>query len=215
MSGHRHPYLSRIDQAIAALIAERSRLIDTPPTVAYQGAPGAFSEEAARLFFSGAVALTPVRTLDDVFAAMARGDVEFAVVPIENTLAGAVPGCLRRIRESRAQVVGERILRVAQAAIGVPGAALSDARIARSHPVALAQCRTFFEAHPWIAPEHAFDTAGAVAEIIHAGDPAVIAIGSARAAAEYGGTLLAAEIQDVASNFTRFVLLGHEPTRRP
>jgi prephenate dehydratase len=211
--GYRHPHLSRIDRAIAALVAERSRLIDAPPVIAYQGAPGAFSEEAARLFFPAAATLMPLRTLDDVFAAMARQQAEFAVVPVENTLAGAVPGCLRRIRDSRTHMIGERILRIAQAAIGVPGASLVDARIARSHPVALAQCQRFFEAHPHLAREDAFDTAGAVAEVVRVGDPAMVAIGSARAAAVYGGVVLATEIQDVAANFTRFVLLGQEPDR--
>lgn len=212
--GYRHPHLSRIDRAIAALTVERARLVGAPPAVAYQGAPGAFSEEAARLFFPGSAVFSPMRTLEDVFAAMGRQDVEFAVVPVENTLAGAVPGCLRRIREDHAHVIGERILRIAQAAIGVPGASLLDARIARSHPVALAQCRKFFEAHPQVTLEPAFDTAGAVADAMRAGDPTVIAIGSAHAAAHYGGVILAAEIQDVAANFTRFVLLGQED-RRP
>jgi prephenate dehydratase len=208
--GYRHPHLSRIERAIDALTAERARLIDAPPRVAYQGAPGAFSEEAARLFFPGATVFVPMRTLADVFGAMARQDVEFAVVPVENTLAGAVPGCLQGIRESRAQIIGERVLRIAQAAIGVPGATLAAARIVRSHPVALAQCRQFLEALPHIAAEDAFDTAGAVADIMRVGDPHVIAIGSALAARHYGADVLQAEVQDVAANFTRFVLLGQE-----
>jgi prephenate dehydratase len=177
--------------------------------------PGAFSEEAARLFFPDHAALAPRPTLDDVFAALGRQEVEFAVVPVENTIAGAVPGCLRRIRASGAHVLGERLLRIAQTAIGMPGASLADARIVRSHPVALAQCRGFLAAHPHIAPEAMFDTAGAVADMMRDGDRRIIAIGSARAAAQYGGAILAEEIQDVAANFTRFVLLGQELRRQP
>ncbi len=207
---YRHPHLSRIERAIDALTAERARLLDAPPSVAYQGAPGAFSDEAARLFFPGAATLVPLRTLNDVFAAMSRQDVEFAVVPVENTLAGFVPGCLQKIRESRAHVIGERILRIAQSAMGVPGASLTGARVVRSHPVALAQCARFLAAHPHLSPEDAFDTAGAVAEMMRGGDPGVLAIGSAHAARHYGAVVLAEEIQDVAANFTRFVLLGQE-----
>ncbi len=214
-TGFRHPHLSRIDRAIAALISERSRLADAPPAVAYQGVPGAFSEQAARLFFPDHAVFAPFATLDDVFAALHRQDVEFAVVPVENTIAGAVPGCLRRIRESGAHELGERLLRIAQTVIGVPGASLAGARIVRSHPVALAQCRGFLAAHPNIAAENVFDTAGAVADMMRERDRRVIAIGSARAAAEYGGVILAEEIQDVAANFTRFVLLGQELSRQP
>lgn len=206
--GYRHPHLSRIERAIDALTAERARLIDALPSVAYQGAPGAFSEEAARLFFADAATFVPMRTLADVFASLARQDVEFAVVPLENTLAGAVPGCRQGIRESRAQVIGERVVRIAQAAIGVPGATLAAARTVRSHPVALAQCRQFLAAHPHLIAEEAFDTAGAVADAMRAGDPRVIAIGSQLAARHYGAEVLQPEVQDIAANFTRFVLLG-------
>lgn len=208
---YRHPHLSRIERAIDALTAERARLLDAPPSVAYQGAPGAFSDEAARLFFpGGAATFVPLRTLNDVFAAMSRQEVEFAVVPVENTLAGFVPGCQQKIRESRAHVVGERILRISQAVMGVPGATLAGARVVRSHPVALAQCARFLAAHPHLAAEDAFDTAGAVADMMRTGDPGVLAIGSAHAARHYGAAVLAEEIQDVAANFTRFVLLAQE-----
>lgn len=211
MSTHyRHPHLSRIDRAIAALTAERSRLASTPPQVAFQGAPGAFSEQAARLFFGDTASLVPLRTLDDVFGAMARHEVEFAVVPVENTLAGPVPACAKHIRECRAHVVGERVLRIAQAAIGVPGATLANARVARSHPVALAQCRLFFEQHPHIQPDPAFDTAGAVDDVMRVGDTTVIAIAGAAAGRHYGAVVLKEEVQDIAANFTRFVLLAHQ-----
>lgn len=214
MSGdYRHPHLSRIDRAIAALTAERARIIDTPPQVAFQGAAGAFSEQAARLFFAEAATLMPMRTLDDVFTAMGRHEVEFAVVPVENTLAGAVPGCLAGIRKSGANVIGERILRIAQAAVGVPGATLAGARVAKSHPVALAQCRKFFEAHPHIAAQPTFDTAGAIEEVMEAGDPSVIAIAGVHAARHYGAVVLQEEVQDIAANFTRFVLLGQGSAR--
>lgn len=214
MSGdYRHPHLSRIDRAIAALTAERARIIDTPPQVAFQGAAGAFSEQAARLFFAEAATLMPMRTLDDVFAAMDRHEVEFAVVPVENTLAGAVPGCLAAIRKSGANVIGERILRIAQAAIGVPGATLLGARAAKSHPVALLQCAAFFAEHPHVKAESTYDTPGAVDEIMRLADPTVIAIAGLHAARQYGAVVLMEEVQDIAANFTRFVLLEQGSAR--
>jgi prephenate dehydratase len=199
--------LTRIDRAITALRAERRRVAARVPVVAFQGAPGAFSEEAVAAFFDGRATLRPCRTLADAFAAVATGVADAAVVPTENSLAGAVPGSSDLIRRHDVHAAGQRRLPIAHMLIGTPDAALDQVRIVRSHPVALAQCRRFFASHPEISAEPAFDTAGAVADVIAAGDPRVAAAGSARAAAIYGGRILAEHIQDTAENVTTFVLI--------
>jgi len=87
--------IDRIDKTISALLAERQRhgraLAGTREVTAYQGAPGAFSEAAAIGLFGSQVRLEPCRTLEDVFELIARGGARYGVVPIENSLAGAVP----------------------------------------------------------------------------------------------------------------------------
>jgi len=203
-----HPHLDRIDRAIDALRAERRRLSGSAPTVAYQGAPGAFSEDAARELAGGDALLHPRNTLEDVFEALTFGVAEFAVIPVENSLAGPVPRAAELIRRHGMSVMAEHSLRIAHSLIGCPGATIEGIREAASHPVALAQCRQFLAERPAIRGVEAFDTAGAVALMVAAGDPARAAIASSRAAALYNGEILLSEIQDRRDNFTRFVVLA-------
>jgi prephenate dehydratase len=208
MNGLLHPHLERIDRAIDALRAERKRISGAAPTVAYQGAPGAFSEDAARELAGGDALLHPLNTLDDVFQALALGVVEFAVIPVENSLAGPVPRAAELIRRHGCRVMAEHSLRIAHALIGCPGATLAGIREVASHPVALAQCRNFFAGRPSITAVAAFDTAGAVALMTAARNQAAGAIASVRAAGLYGGVVLLSEIQNRRDNFTRFVVVA-------
>lgn len=202
-----NPNVERIDRTIEALQAERRRLAAAQAVVAYQGAPGAFSEAAARQLAGGAAVLAPRRTLDDVFEALAAGVADFAVIPLENTIAGPVPRAGDLVHRHRARVRGELSMHIAHALIGAPGAALADVRRVTSHPMALRQCAGYLARTPTIAVAETYDTAGAVAEIVAAGDESVAAIASAAAATIYGGTILAEGIQDRPDNFTRFVIL--------
>jgi prephenate dehydratase len=174
---------------------------------AYQGTPGAFSEDAARALLGPAAVLRPCRTLEDVFDAVAAGHARCAVVPVENTLAGAVPGCDDLMERYDVQIVAERVRHIAHALIAQPGTRVRDVRRVLSHPVALAQCRRYLTAHPHMTPVSVFDTAGAVAEIVTSDEPGAAAIASRRAADVYGGVVLAGEIQDHPGNFTRFLML--------
>jgi prephenate dehydratase len=184
-----------------------SDALQTVADAAYQGTPGAFSEDAALALLGSEAILLPCRTLEDVFDAVARGSARRAVVPVENTLAGAVPGCDDLIGRHDVHIVGERVQHIAHALIGQAGAAADDIRRVLSHPVALAQCQRFLEAHPQMTPVSVFDTAGAVAEIVRGKETHAAAIASRRAAAVYGGAVLASDIQDYADNFTRFLVL--------
>ena len=207
MNGLVHPHLERIDRAIDALRAERRRLSGTAPSVAYQGAPGAFSEDAARALAGDDAELHPLKTLEDVFQALTLGVTEFAVIPVENSLAGPVPRAAELIRRHDCRVMAEHSLRIAHALIGCAGATLDGVTHVASHPVALAQCRRFFAERPNICEVTAFDTAGAVGAVVAAGNRADAAIASTRAAALYGGEILLSEIQDRRDNFTRFVVV--------
>jgi prephenate dehydratase len=171
--------------------------------VAYQGLAGAFSEAAAAALFPGA-SLRPRRTFAEVFAALEAGEVNAAVVPVENTHAGSVADVYDLLRQhTDAKVVAEVIVRVRHCLLGVPGSSLESIRVARSHPQALAQVEDFLRRHD-IRPEVAFDTAGAAAEVAVAKDPAVAAVASRRAAERYGLDVLEDSIETSTDNFTRF-----------
>jgi prephenate dehydratase len=171
--------------------------------VAYQGLAGAFSEAAANALFPEA-ALVPRRTFAEVFGALAGGEADAAVVPVENTHAGSVADVYDLLRHHRENtIVAELILRVRHCLLGVRGARLEDVRVARSHPQALAQSEEFLRTHG-IRPDVAFDTAGAAEEIASLGDVAVAAVASRRAAERYDLDVLADAIETATDNFTRF-----------
>jgi prephenate dehydratase len=175
--------------------------------IAYQGLSGAFSEAAASALFPGAT-LVPRRTFAEVFAALAAKEADAAVVPVENTHAGSVVDVYDLLRHNASsKVVAELILRVRHCLLGVPGSSLSQVRVARSHPQALAQVDDFLREHG-IRSEVAFDTAGAAAEVADRGDPEVAAVASRRAAERYGLDVLADSIETSDDNYTRFFAIA-------
>jgi len=176
-------------------------------TVAYQGHRGAFSDVAAQRLVPGADT-RGYPSFDAVAAALAGGEVEFGVLPVENAIAGPVPRSYELLWEHPGlRVRGELTLPVELCLIGIDGARREDIREVRSHPVALEQVRRAVEAHGW-ERSTATDTAGAVRDIVARGDRSVAAIGPALAAELYGGTILAREVQDDLDNSTRFFLLA-------
>jgi prephenate dehydratase len=175
--------------------------------VAYQGVAGAFSEAAVAALFPDGEPL-PLETFAAVFEALEGGSATAAVVPVENSQAGAVVDVYDLLRRHRqARIVAEAKLRVRHHLLGVPGARLADVRVARSHPQALAQSAEWLREHG-IRPVVAFDTAGAAAEVAELRDPAVAAVASARAAERYGLSVLARGVETAPDNMTRFFALA-------
>jgi prephenate dehydratase len=176
--------------------------------VAFQGEPGAFSEAAAvQLLGEEIVATVPRPTFDAVFRAIEDGAAEALLVPVENSLAGSVVRVYDLLLESNLTIVAETILPIELNLIACPGASLEKIRTVASHPMALAQCERFFDAHPQYKRTPAEDTAGSVRETIARGDQTAAAIAGQRAAVHYHAVILAESIQDNVENFTRFVLL--------
>lgn len=178
---------------------------------AFQGAPGAYSEAALLAVLGSADLRAPrllaCQSLDLVFDAVESGRAQVGVVPVENTLAGSVQTTYDLLLERDLRIVDEHILAISHSLIGPDGAQIDELRRVLSHPVALAQCRRFFTDHPQIQPIPAYDTAGAVAAVVASDDRTTAAIGSARSAEIYGGTVLAEALEDDPENFTRFVAI--------
>ena len=180
-----------------------------PLSVSYQGLAGAFSEAAAAALFPDQK-LLPRRTFSEVFDALENSEVDAAVVPVENTHAGAVADVYDLLRNHQGiRIVAEAVVRVRHCLLAVPGAALSDIKIARSHPQALAQVEDFLRRSK-IQPEVAYDTAGAAADVAEAGDRSIAAVASKRAADRYGLAILAESIETSPDNFTRFFALARD-----
>lgn len=175
---------------------------------AYQGARGAFSEEAARALLGPSVTLLPCHTLAEVFDALVSGRARMAIVPVTNSIVGPVPDAADLIATHRVIIHAEHLQPIDQTVIGPPGATLNTIRRVWSHPVALAQCTQWFTRWPHATPVAAFDTAGAVDMVVARGDCRDAAIASRRAAEVYGGVVLAERVQDQPDNVTRFVLVS-------
>ena len=150
----------------------------------------------------------PRQTFATLYSSFEDRIADYLVAPIENTIAGIVEASVQRLRASSLVIIDEVSISIDQNLIGLPGAKFADIKVVQSHPVALAQCALFFARHPWLKKLVADDTAGSVAEIIQRGDPAYAAIAGRRAAEVYGASILRENIQDIAENFTHFVLLA-------
>jgi prephenate dehydratase len=174
--------------------------------IAIQGEPGSFSHEAA-LKAQPRATILPCALSAEVFAAVRDGGADAAMIPIENSLAGSVLEHYDLLLAHEVAVESEWLLRIRHNLIGVPGTTLERIRQAYSHPVALAQCRRFFQEHPEIEAVAHYDTAGSVKQLMELREPSVAAIASAQAAHHYGGEILQAGVEDNAENYTRFFLI--------
>jgi prephenate dehydratase len=177
--------------------------------VAYQGEPGAYSERAVEAAFPQDEPL-PCDTVRLVFSRVTSGEAAFGVVPLENSQAGSVNETYDLLQHtSMLRIVGEIVVRVDHALLGVPGARLEEIRRARSHWQALAQCEEFL-ASMRIEPIPVHDTAGAARQIAAARSHEDAAIASVTAAKNFGLAVLAERIQTEKENFTKFAVLGTE-----
>ena len=175
--------------------------------VAYQGEPGAYSERAVRGLFAAAEPLA-CETVRLVFSRVTSGEAEFGVVPLENSQAGSVNETYELLQHTKLlRMVGEAVVRVDHALLGVPGARLEEVRRAHSHWQALAQCEEFL-ATMHIEPVPVHDTAGAARVIAGRGNREDAAIASVEAGALLGLAVLAERIQTEKENLTKFAAIG-------
>ncbi len=182
---------------------------------AFQGEPGAFSHAAALKLLGLRVQPVPCTSFKDVFQALESGAAECAVVPIENTLYGSVHENYDHLLEYNFVISGETSIRISHQLIAMPGIKFSGIRRVLSHPVALNQCKRFFEQHKSIEPVSFYDTAGSVKALKEGRLVDTAAIASETAATIYGGVILRRKIEDIKENFTRFFLMTKQPTKVP
>jgi prephenate dehydratase len=185
---------------------------DSPLRIAFQGEPGAYSEQAIRFIFDETAETVPCRSFSDAFEAVSAGEAAYGMLPVENTLGGTINETLDLLNSHPdLTVVGEKQIRIRHNLIGIPGTSLSQIRQVFSHPQALAQCAEFLakelpnaEAVPF------FDTAGAVAHIAKVQDRSCAAIASSIAATYHHMEILQESLETDSSNFTRFYIICRE-----
>jgi prephenate dehydratase len=171
--------------------------------VAYPGPAGSHSGAAAATLHPHAElhALGGFRAVAD---AVARAEVEQGVLPIESSLAGAVPETHDLLHERALSIVAEAVLPIRHCLVAAADVPLEEIRVMRSHPSALEQCRTLLESLPNAAVVPASTTADAARETAESGDPGAAAIAGPEAAGLYGLVMLRDDVGDGPA-FTRFV----------
>ena len=201
--GAQEPNFARIKAQLAARREPVER-----PVVAYQGEPGAYSEQAAVNFFGEGVEARGLRQFEDVFLAIAAGEADYGVVPIENNSTGAIRQIYDLLAKYEFCLVGETTVQVSHCLCALPGADFDTITHVYSHEQGLFQSEQFLNAHPnWLQIPHG-DTAGSAKYVAGTGDRTKAAICSERAAELYGLRILAREVNYSAINTTRFVVVS-------
>lgn len=173
--------------------------------VGYQGEVRSYSHQAVQDLYPDAVQIG-FSGFAQAFHAMRDGYVDRLVLPIENSTTGSVLPVLDRLTRNRASIIGEHLVEVRHALIGLAGARFEDIKTVRSHPQALAQADDRIEQAGW-EPLAAHDTAGAVHLIAEMGDPTAAALAPPETATGEGLAVLARDFMDREHNTTRFVVL--------
>lgn len=176
--------------------------------ISFQGEPGANSHIAAREAFP-ALEPMPCPSFEDAFAAVSEGQARYAMIPVENSVAGRVADVHYLIPDSGLYIIAERFVPIKHQLLGLKSATLEGLTHVRSHPQALGQCRKALRALGVSAVKTA-DTAGAAREISELGDEKIGALASGLAGEIYGLKVLKADIADAPHNTTRFLVFARE-----
>ena len=177
--------------------------------ISYLGPEGTYTEEAAQSFFSAGT-FQPKETVPEALADLTGGDADYAVIPEENTLGGAVTDYVdARIAETGVYVVGEVVLPINQTLMGLPDASIEDIQTVCSHAQGLKQSAEWRKEHlPDAVTEEMASTAAAASYVAESGDKTIAAIAAPGAAKLYGLSVLAENVQITDANKTRFYILS-------
>ncbi|MCF8474888.1 MAG: prephenate dehydratase [Emcibacter sp.] len=179
--------------------------------VAFQGELGAYSNLACLTMFPHMQPL-PCHSFEDVFTAVEDGRAKYAMIPIENSVAGRVAAIHHLIPHSSLHIIGEHFQRINHHLLAIKDATMNSLKVVRSHEQALGQCRK--NLLKWGLESDVYsDTAGAAKLISELQDPTIGAIASSLAGEIYGLQSLKEDIEDADHNTTRFVIFAREPIK--
>ena len=181
--------------------------------VAFQGEPGANSHIAC-INYDKTLEPVACATFEDAISAVRGGAVRYALIPVENSVAGRVADVHHLLPNSGVHVVGEHFERIYHQLMALPGVDLSALKTVHSHTQALGQCRSALQ-ELGLKPVPEADTAGSARMVAEEGDPTKAAIASKLAAEIYGLHILKSGIEDAAHNTTRFLVLANEAKTPP
>ncbi len=178
--------------------------------VAIQGVAGCFHDAAARAYFEGQdIETVPFDTFHNLFEAVAVDKDMYAVIAIENTIAGSILQNYELLRKSNLKVIGEYKMRISHVLCALPGDTIDTLQEVNSHPMALMQCEDYLRRFPHLKVIEKSDTAGSAKEISNKNLKGHAAVCGEYAANLYGLNILEKGIETNKRNFTRFLILDH------
>jgi len=194
-------------------------------SIAFQGAPGAYSHVAARMFIAKrgkelglptdadeakelSVMFSSSRTFQDVYEKVKNGTCQFGVVPLANSSVGSIGPAWELILQYQVSFIADVYVPIHHQLIGLPGTDPKSIKVVISHPVALKQCIKFLNSIPWAQGHGFWDTSGAAFHVKEKNDPTIVAIAGEQAAKLTGLQILAKDIEDFSHNETRFGIIA-------
>ncbi len=177
--------------------------------IAIQGGKASFHDISAHQFFEGEdIQIDETETFRGVFEKLKKGEVEYALLAIENSIAGTILPNYSLLKEYQPHIVGEHKLRIKQNFMALPNQSIEDMKLVKSHYMALLQCKEYTDQFPNLIVEEATDTADSAKEIREKEQKGVAAIAGERAAELYGLEIYAESIETIKLNYTRFFVLS-------
>ncbi len=206
------PLTDKMVQHLFAEIIAAAREIQKPQQAAYLGPEATFTHLAAMSHFGSSVKFVPQASIRDVFMEVEKGACQYGVVPVENSIEGAVNYTLDLFYESDLKICSEIYQSISHDLLSKTGA-LEDIRVIYSHPHAFAQCRKWLRKHLPDCPLKECGSTASAAKLASE-DPDSAAISSSEAAHMYNLNVVASRIEDVSRNITRFLVIGREEVRK-
>jgi len=177
------------------------------PRAVYQGVEGSYGHQAAQGYFGDIEGLYHVENFEDVMREVSEGRADYGILPVENTSTGIITDVYDMLSGYNNCIIGEYVVKVEHALLGLPEAEEADIKTVYSHPQGLMQCAEYLSGKPAWEQISLKNTAVSARKVLMDRDPTQAAIASRAAAAYYGLKVLRSNINDIGNNSTRFIII--------
>ena len=178
--------------------------------VGYQGVAGSFGNEAMLKYFKNIKEAKSYEKFEEVFKAVESGEIEYGILPVENSCTGAITTVYDLLVKYGLYIVGEECIKISQNLVGIKGATVDDIKEVYSHPQGFEQSTKFFDKHKNYNLIPYSNTAISAKLVSDLKDKSKAAIASERAAKLYDLKIIKKDVNDLKNNYTRFIVIGRD-----
>ena len=178
--------------------------------VGYQGVASSFGNEAMLKYFKNIKEAKSYEKFEEVFKAVESGEIEYGILPVENSSTGGIGTVEDLLKEYNLYIVGEECIKISQNLVGIKGATVDDIKEVYSHPQGFEQSTKFFDKHKNYNLIPYSNTAISAKLVSDLKDKSKAAIASERAAKLYDLKIIKKDVNDLKNNYTRFIVIGRD-----